>query len=89
METAAHIDQVLDHATKSSDFIDSTAANYYDPLNGLDYLQYPPHSPFSVSMGREYSGCPSHASPILTSNSQCPLPRPLAWASTRSTSPVV
>lgn len=86
META-HIDQVLDHATKSSDYIDSTASNYYDPLNGLDYLQYP-HSPFSVSMGREYSGRPSHAPPSLTYNSQSPTPRPPAWASTRSTSPV-
>ena len=51
META-HIENVLDH-TKNADFMD-TAAYYNDPLSGLDYLQYPPQSPFGVSsMGRE------------------------------------
>ena len=51
META-HIENVLDQ-TKSAEFMD-TAAYYNDPLSGLDYLQYPPQSPFGVSsMGRE------------------------------------
>lgn len=52
META-HIENVLDHA-KNADFMD-TSAYYNDALSGLDYLQYPPHSPFGVSsMGCEY-----------------------------------
>ena len=51
META-HIENVLEH-TKPADFMDT--AFYNDSLSGLDYLQYPPHSPFGVSsMGCEY-----------------------------------
>ena len=51
META-HIENVLDHKN-ATDFMD-TSAYYNDTLSGLDYLQYPPHSPFGVStMGRE------------------------------------
>lgn len=60
META-HIENVLDH-TKNTDFMD-TSAYYNDPLSGLDYLQYPPHSPFGVSS----MGCKSHVySPMLS-----------------------
>ncbi|KAI1793996.1 hypothetical protein LXA43DRAFT_884972 [Ganoderma leucocontextum] len=55
META-HIENVLDHA-KNNDFMD-TAAYYNDPL-GLEYLQYPPHSPFGVSS----MGLPPTSSP--------------------------
>nr|UBR88892.1 transcription factor bHLH9 [Ganoderma lucidum] len=56
META-HIENVLDH-TKNTDFMD-TSAYYNDPLSGLDYLQYPPHSPFGVSS----MGLPPTSSP--------------------------
>ncbi|EJF67097.1 hypothetical protein BD309DRAFT_850346 [Dichomitus squalens] len=56
META-HMENVLDH-TKNADFMD-TAAYYNDPLSGLDYLQYPPHSPFGVSS----MGLPPTSSP--------------------------
>ena len=52
META-HIENVLDH-TKNADFGMDTSF-YNDSLSGLDYLQYPPQSPFGVStMGCEY-----------------------------------
>lgn len=70
META-HIENVLDH-TKGADFMD-TAAYYNDPLSGLDYLQYPPHSPFGVTpLGREYPSASlspffSHAHLFLSS----------------------
>ncbi len=73
META-HIENVLDH-NKNTDFMDTNT--YFDgPLSGLDYLQYPPHSPFGVSMGCKNTACfPMH--PIqLTYFSQC-LPRRL------------
>ncbi|KAF9817768.1 hypothetical protein IEO21_03227 [Rhodonia placenta] len=56
META-HLEHVLDH-TKNSDFMDAAAFGNYDPLNSLDYLQYP-HSPFGVSsMGLPVTGSP-------------------------------
>ncbi|KAI0718875.1 hypothetical protein C8T65DRAFT_706549 [Cerioporus squamosus] len=49
META-HMENVHD-LTKPTDFMD-TSAYYNDALSGLDYLQYPPHSPFGgVPMG--------------------------------------
>ena len=58
META-HIESVLDHS-KNTDFMDT--ATYFDtPLSGLDYLQYPPHSPFGVSMGCKNPLSFSHA----------------------------
>lgn len=60
META-HLEHVLDH-TKNSDFMDAAAFGNYDPLNSLDYLQYP-HSPFGVSsMGRTSFFDAHHAS---------------------------
>ena len=55
METAHMTEHVLDHSKNATDFIDPSSY-YNDPLSGLDYLQYPPHSPFGVSsMGRESS----------------------------------
>ncbi|KAH9943995.1 uncharacterized protein BXZ73DRAFT_86978 [Epithele typhae] len=58
META-HLENVLDHTKNASDFMDPAAAYYNDPLSGLDYLQYPPHSPFGVSS----MGLPPTSSP--------------------------
>ncbi|KAI0361128.1 hypothetical protein OH77DRAFT_399149 [Trametes cingulata] len=63
META-HIEHVLEH-TKSADFMDGTASYYNDALTGLDYLQYPPHSPFGVSS----LGLPPTSSPRMGFNS--------------------
>ncbi|CCM03782.1 uncharacterized protein FIBRA_05929 [Fibroporia radiculosa] len=63
META-HLEHVLDH-TKATDFMDAANFNNFDPLSGLDYLQYP-HSPFGVSaMGLPAAG----GSPRLGFNS--------------------
>ncbi|KAH9949338.1 hypothetical protein B0H21DRAFT_129093 [Amylocystis lapponica] len=48
META-HLEHVLDHTKSTPDFMDASTFNTsYDPLSGLDYLQYP-NSPFGVS----------------------------------------
>lgn len=45
--------------TKPTDFMD-TSAYYNDALSGLDYLQYPPHSPFGgVPMGCECPDLPT------------------------------
>ena len=38
-----------------------TATHFDTPLSGLDYLQYPPHSPFGVSMGCKNPLSFSHA----------------------------
>ncbi|KAI0937067.1 hypothetical protein AcV5_005054 [Taiwanofungus camphoratus] len=63
META-HLEPPFDH-TKGSDFMDAASFSNYDPLSGLDYLQYP-HSPFGVSsMGLPQGG----SSPRLGFNS--------------------
>ncbi|KAI0830767.1 hypothetical protein BC628DRAFT_1312846 [Trametes gibbosa] len=62
META-HMEHVLDH-NKNADFIDP-ASYYNDTLSGLDYLQYPPHSPFGVSS----MGLPPTSSPRMGFNS--------------------
>ncbi|KAH9897951.1 hypothetical protein C8Q73DRAFT_788173 [Cubamyces lactineus] len=67
META-HIEHVLDHSKNATDFIDPSSY-YNDPLSGLDYLQYPPHSPFGVSS----MGLPQTSSPRMGGFSSLPL----------------
>ncbi|KAL4251546.1 BHLH domain-containing protein [Abortiporus biennis] len=62
META-HLEHVLEH-TKSADFMDAANPGFYDPLAGLDYLQYP-HSPYGIST----MGLPPSSSPRLGFNS--------------------
>ncbi|OBZ68499.1 hypothetical protein A0H81_11617 [Grifola frondosa] len=62
META-HLEHVLDH-TKNTEFMDTSNTNFFDPLSGLDYLQYP-HSPFGVST----MGLPQTSSPRMGFNS--------------------
>ncbi|EPQ60155.1 hypothetical protein GLOTRDRAFT_52076 [Gloeophyllum trabeum ATCC 11539] len=44
----AHLEHVLEHP-KSPAFMDATSNFTYDPMLGLDYIQYPPNSPFGLS----------------------------------------
>ncbi|KAI0783345.1 hypothetical protein C8Q75DRAFT_726175 [Abortiporus biennis] len=69
META-HLEHVLEH-TKSADFMDAANPGFYDPLAGLDYLQYP-HSPYGISTMEDSTHpntVPPSSSPRLGFNS--------------------
>ena len=72
-----------------------TATHFDTPLSGLDYLQYPPHSPFGVSMGCKNPLSFSHAfSPINlffpvppTSSPRSFSSLPLSWLQHRLSRP--